>query len=135
METLNIEKLQQELQKLGHERLDPNDPLFMDHLTRRLELQWHHEKINELLTKQQQEINTSNTAFSESLRKAYSEWINEGGEHLKACIDTAGNNFLEKLSLSRPVEIKQLFPFVPYAVGFSLLVAFSLGMLLGWKFL
>lgn len=86
METIDIEAIQQELQKHGLDRLEPNDPLFMDYLARRLELQWHYEKIANLLNEQQNQISLTNREFSESLRNAYTQWINEGAEHIENTI-------------------------------------------------
>lgn len=137
METLDIEKLQQELQKFGHERLDPNDPLFMDHLARRLELQWHYTKIQELLDRQQNKIEINQMEFSEALRKSYSEWINEGGKHLKKAVETAGNDLLEKINLNPAVSISETKSSVSnaYFVWLIAVISFSLGLLLAWKFL
>lgn len=99
METIDIEAIQQELQKHGLDRLEPNDPLFMDHLARRLELQWHYDRVNTLLEQQQTKIRTVNTEFSESLRKAYSEWINDGGAFIKNCIEESTIAHIQKLSV------------------------------------
>jgi len=131
MDTLDIEKLQQELQKLGHERLELDDPLFMDHLARRLELQWHYEKINALLEEQQLQIKASQLEFSESLRKSYSEWINEGGNHLKSSIEQAGISLLEELNTGKITANKKVSLFSKINPVF-LTGAFILGFMVAW---
>jgi len=131
MEAIDIEAIQQELQKLGHERLEPNDPLFMDHLARRLELQWHHEKISELLQRHQNQSSSENTEYLECLRKSYSSWIDQGGNHLQHCVETAGGELINKLT-RQSISPKCEYAWSSLLLASLTIVGFITGFITAW---
>lgn len=95
---LDFDQIREELEKLFGTRISSRDPMMMDLAAKRIELNIHLNKVEEMLKAQQTEVSTGTLQLLEEFRRHFDGWINEGGNYLENRIEQAGNSLETRLS-------------------------------------